>query len=92
MHGGDWLAISLPVNQANETLDSDADFSIYIHDESGNQIIRGLQYSIPVKLAGHLQVVHPVATFVVTMPRSTSTSVQTVSVLPKERRQSACAD
>ena len=69
-----------------------ADFSIYTHDESGTQIIRALQHSIPVKLAGHLKVSHPVTTFVVTMARSTSFSVEPVSVLPKQRWKSACAD
>ncbi|EPT01830.1 hypothetical protein FOMPIDRAFT_1119556 [Fomitopsis schrenkii] len=87
-HGGDWLAISLPVSQANEMLD--ADFSVFTHDESGTQIIRALQYSIPEDLAGHLQVVHPVTTFLVSPPKPAITSAGRVSVPPKQKHQSAC--
>lgn len=86
--GGDWLAISLPVSQANEMLD--ADFSVYTHEDSGTQIIRALQYSIPEDLVGHLQVVHPVTTFAVLSPKTASTSAGRVSVLAKQKRQSAC--
>ncbi|EPT01818.1 hypothetical protein FOMPIDRAFT_1048413 [Fomitopsis schrenkii] len=89
-HGGDWLAISLPVSQANEMLD--ADFSVYTHEESGTQIIRALQYSIPDDLVGHLQVVHPVTTFVVLGPKTASTSAGRVSLPPKQKRQSACGE
>ncbi|EPT01829.1 hypothetical protein FOMPIDRAFT_93538 [Fomitopsis schrenkii] len=87
-HGGDWLAISLPVSQANEMLD--ADFSVYTHEESGTQIIRALQYSIPEDLVDHLQVVHPVTTFAVLSPKPGSTSAGRVSLTPKQKRQSAC--
>ncbi|EPT01819.1 hypothetical protein FOMPIDRAFT_1119585 [Fomitopsis schrenkii] len=87
-HGGDWLAISLPVSQANEMLD--ADFSVYTHEESGTQIIRALQYSIPDDLVGHLQVVHPVTTFLVSPPKPIITSAGRIPVPPKQKRQSAC--
>ena len=86
---GDWLAVSLPVGQANEMLN--ADFSVFTHDDSGTQIIRALQYSIPEDLVGHLQVIHPVTTFAVATPRL-PTSGQAVPVSPKDKRQSACAD
>ena len=88
--GGDWLAISLSVSQANEMLN--ADFSVFTHDESGTQIIRALQYSIPGNLIGHLHVVHPVTTFVVSAPKAARSGAQPVSVLPEQKRQSACAD
>ena len=86
--GGDWLAISLPVSQANEMLD--ADFSVYTHDETGTRIIRALQYSIPEDLVDHLQVVHPVTTFLVSPP-TPATGARGISLLPKQKRQSACS-
>ena len=67
----------------------DADFSVFTHDESGSQIIRSMQYSIPEELFGHLQVVHPVTTFAVSTPRLSNKRVSP-PVVTKERRQSAC--
>ena len=67
----------------------DADFSVFTHDESGTQIVRALQYSIPENLAGHLQVVHPVTTFAVSTPKILADK-QIDSVPTNERRQSAC--
>ena len=87
--GGDWLSISIPVSQANEMLD--ADFSVYTHDVSGTQIIRALQYSIPEDLVDHLQVVHPVTTFLVSPPKPAISS-RSDSLSPKQKRQSACGD
>ena len=87
--GGDWLSISIPVSQANEMLN--ADFSVYTHDESGTQIVRALQYSIPEDLVDHLQVVHPVTTFLASPPKP-AVSSRSVSLLPKQKRQSACGD
>lgn len=84
---GDWLAISVPVSQANELFD--ADFSVYTHDATGDQSIRTLSYSLPTELVGHLQLVHPTTTF---------TQPSAKLPLQKERyngtlakRQSACS-
>ena len=87
-HSGDWLGISVPVGQANKIFDTN--FSIFTHDESGAQIIRALQYSIPEDLVNHLQVVHPVTTFLVSPPRSAATGSRSIPLLPVEKRQSAC--
>ncbi|KAF9814346.1 hypothetical protein IEO21_05141 [Rhodonia placenta] len=58
---GDWLAITLPVSQANSMLD--ADFSVFTHQESGHQSVRTLSYSIPSDLVSHLDLIHPTVTF-----------------------------
>ena len=59
---GDWLAISVPVSQANELFGTN--FSVYTHTATGKEIVRTLSYSIPTDLVGHLDLVHPTITFV----------------------------
>ncbi len=58
---GDWLSFEVPVRKANDLFD--ADFSVYIHDETGAEAVRTLSYSIPAELQGHLDLVHPTVTF-----------------------------
>ncbi|KAH8116692.1 family S53 protease-like protein [Phellopilus nigrolimitatus] len=58
---GDWLAFSVSVSKANEMFD--ADFSVFQHVETGKQYVRTLAYSIPARLQGHLNLVHPTITF-----------------------------
>ncbi|KAJ3551202.1 hypothetical protein NM688_g4844 [Phlebia brevispora] len=58
---GDWLSINIPVGTANELFD--ADFSVFTHSATGTQTVRTLQYSIPSKLVGHLDFVHPTISF-----------------------------
>ncbi|EKM58720.1 uncharacterized protein PHACADRAFT_90318 [Phanerochaete carnosa HHB-10118-sp] len=53
----DWLSISVPVSLANDLFD--ADFTLFNHSETGKRIVRTMQYSIPVDLEGHLDVLHP---------------------------------
>ena len=60
---GNWLAIELPLNQANDLFD--ANFSVYTHSASGQRSIRTLSYSIPTDLVGHLDLVHPTVTCVI---------------------------
>ncbi|KAI0062178.1 family S53 protease [Artomyces pyxidatus] len=58
---GDWLKLSLTVEQANELLD--ADFSTFTHQETGKQTIRTLSYSVPAELKSHVTFVHPTVIF-----------------------------
>lgn len=60
---GDWLAFSLPVQQANKIFD--ANFSIYKHVASGKDLIRTLTYSVPIFLQEHINLIHPTTTSVV---------------------------
>ncbi|KAH9830915.1 family S53 protease-like protein [Rhodofomes roseus] len=86
---GDWLAISVPVSQANEMLD--ADFSVFTHEATGVQSIRALQYSIPTDLAGHLQLVHPTTTFTQPTSPKLPLNAKRVSASAMEKRQSSCS-
>ncbi|KLO16441.1 family S53 protease [Schizopora paradoxa] len=58
---GDMLSVSMPVSQASSLFD--ADFSVFTHQETGQQSVRTLAYSIPAALSGHLDFVHPTITF-----------------------------
>ncbi|KAJ6500787.1 subtilisin-like protein [Mycena sanguinolenta] len=76
---GDWISISLDVTKANELLD--ADFTVFTHTDSGKQMVRTMQYSIPASLQSHINVFTPTTSFVV--PRQGPKFVQsTVSPTP----------
>ncbi len=57
---GDWLAMSVPVSQASSLFN--AKFSVFTHQQTGQQSVRTLAYSIPAALSGHLDFVHPTIT------------------------------
>ncbi|ETW78237.1 serine protease S53 [Heterobasidion irregulare TC 32-1] len=58
---GDWISVSMTVEQANKLLD--ADFSTFTHLDTGKQAIRTLSYSIPIALQDHMSFVHPTIVF-----------------------------
>ncbi|KAJ7866003.1 hypothetical protein B0H14DRAFT_3442559 [Mycena olivaceomarginata] len=58
---GDMLEIKIPVSQANDLLS--AEFSVFIHVETGKTIIRTLQYSLPALLTQHVEFFHPTTIF-----------------------------
>ncbi|KAH9915488.1 family S53 protease [Fomitopsis serialis] len=70
---GDWVEVNIPVSKANELLD--ADFSIFRHEATGMQTIRALQYSIPVDLAEHVDLIHPIISFPVQIVNNTAPAV-----------------
>ena len=86
-NAGDWLAISVPVSQANELFG--ADFSVFTHDATGEQSVRTLSYSIPTELVGHLQLVHPTTTFTQSSAKLPLQMAKYTGSL--EKRQSACS-
>ena len=51
----------MPVSQASSLFD--AEFSVFTHQETGQQSVRTLAYSIPAALSGHLDFVHPTITY-----------------------------
>lgn len=59
---GDWLSFSVPVGKANEMFG--ADFTEFTHQQTGQQIVRTLSYSIPSDLSGHVNLVHPTTAYV----------------------------
>ena len=54
---GDWLSFFVPISQANELFD--ANFTVFTHTQTGQQLVRTLSYSIPSDLQGHINLVHP---------------------------------
>jgi tripeptidyl-peptidase-1 len=54
---GDWIAFTVPVAKANEMLR--ADFSVFTHVDSGKESIRTLEYSLPVGLISHINLIAP---------------------------------
>lgn len=59
---GDWLGFDVSVEKANELLD--AQFSTFKHEETGDETVRTLAYSIPADLKDHIELVHPTITYV----------------------------
>lgn len=57
----DWLSITLPVETANTLFDTQ--FSTYVHVASGERVVRTLEYSLPVDLFEHIEVIHPTTSF-----------------------------
>jgi len=51
----------MPVSQASSLFN--AEFSVFTHQQTGQQSVRTLAYSIPTALSGHLDFVHPTITF-----------------------------
>ena len=57
----EWVAITVPISQANELLD--AEYTIFTHTSSNRQIIRTLSFSFQSELIGHVNTAHPTTTF-----------------------------
>ncbi|ESK96314.1 protease s8 tripeptidyl peptidase [Moniliophthora roreri MCA 2997] len=58
----DWLSFTIPIDTADSLFDTS--FESFVHEASGEQMIRTLEYSIPVDLQSHIDLVHPTTTFV----------------------------
>ena len=54
---GDWFSVQMPVSVANDLFA--ANYSVFTHAATGNQVIRTLAYSVPAVLADHRDFVHP---------------------------------
>lgn len=54
---GDWVSLTVPVSEANKMFDTE--FTVFEHTQSGRQVVRTLNYSIPTALKGRLNAVHP---------------------------------
>lgn len=60
-HAGDWLAFDTTVAKANELFA--ADFHVFKHEHTGTQNLVTMEYSVPVDLSDHIQLVHPTISF-----------------------------
>ncbi|KAF7299343.1 Tripeptidyl-peptidase sed3 [Mycena indigotica] len=58
---GEWLTVEVPVSKANEMLN--ANFETFTHIDSGLQIIRTMEFSLPEDLHAHIEAVHPTTAF-----------------------------
>ncbi|TFY57290.1 hypothetical protein EVJ58_g7104, partial [Rhodofomes roseus] len=84
---GDWISVDIPVNKANDMLD--ADFSVFTHKVTGAQTVRTLQYSIPVDLAPHVDLIHPTVTFPVEVVNK---AVPALAAVPNPYSQAVAPD
>lgn len=57
----DWMSISVPVSTANRMLNTT--FARFEHPETGTQVIRTLEYSLPETVAPHIRLIHPTTSF-----------------------------
>ncbi|EJD49916.1 subtilisin-like protein [Auricularia subglabra TFB-10046 SS5] len=58
---GDWISLSVPVEKANSMLGTT--FETFVHDSTGTEIVRTLEYSLPENVAPHVKLVHPTVAF-----------------------------
>lgn len=69
----DWIKISLPVKDIETLLDTK--YSIFAHDD-GNFLVRTPEWSLPLHLHEHIEVIQPTNSFF--RPRQQATTVKTV--------------
>lgn len=69
----DWIKVSLPVDQVESLLDTE--YSIFEHIE-GDQLVRTSEWSLPVHLHEHIEVVQPTNSFF--RPRAMKSTVKAV--------------
>ncbi|KAJ7636605.1 family S53 protease-like protein [Roridomyces roridus] len=58
---GDWATITLPVSHADQLFD--AEFTVFSHRSTSENIARTLSVSLPAHLVGHVEVIHPTTDF-----------------------------
>lgn len=63
---GDWLQVRVPATAANALFD--ADYRVFAHADTGAQVVRTLQYSLPAELKGAISMVHPSTSCVALCP------------------------
>ncbi|KAG9127880.1 hypothetical protein FRC07_007955 [Ceratobasidium sp. 392] len=57
----DWITIVLPVSKAEEMLGTE--YSIWEHAESGEKIVRTMEYSVPEAVHAHIHLITPTTMF-----------------------------
>ncbi|KAI0738976.1 Pro-kumamolisin, activation domain-containing protein [Daedaleopsis nitida] len=62
------INVRMPVKQANTLLD--ADFAMYIHEDTNTTMMRTLSYSLPESLYDHVNLVYPTTQFLPPVARS----------------------
>jgi tripeptidyl-peptidase-1 len=59
---GDWMTAEVTVAQARELL-GDADFAVWQHRSTGEQLVRTTEYSVPRSVADHIDLIGPTTYF-----------------------------
>jgi tripeptidyl-peptidase-1 len=59
---GDWISFDTTVAQAGRLFN--ASFSTYHHTNTGTTQVRTMSYSVPAHLKEHIELVHPMTTYV----------------------------
>ncbi|KAH9923703.1 family S53 protease [Epithele typhae] len=77
---GEWISFEVPVRKANELFD--ANFTVFENADLEYEVVRTLSYSIPVELEGHLDLVHPTVTSVVTFLNNHPACLQALYGIP----------
>ncbi|KAI0265980.1 tripeptidyl peptidase A [Gloeopeniophorella convolvens] len=58
---GDWVTVRVPVEQAERMLGTE--FRVWQHAQDGDVLVRTTQYSLPLNLDGHIELIHPTTAF-----------------------------
>ncbi|KAJ7811501.1 hypothetical protein B0H13DRAFT_2685181 [Mycena leptocephala] len=82
---GDWLALTLPVSQADDLFD--AQFEFFTHPSMESAVARMLSISLPSELVGHVDVIHPSTEF--TRPKSSLPRTNPDSGMQLAKRQAS---
>lgn len=59
--GGDWLVLRVSVAEAQRMLNSH--YSVYLHEETGERVLRTLSYSLPDELHSDIDMIAPTTYF-----------------------------
>ncbi|OCB85378.1 tripeptidyl peptidase A [Sanghuangporus baumii] len=57
----DWVTVRIPVSQAEMILSTE--YHIWTHEESGDTVVRTLQYSVPEQVYDHVELIQPTTMF-----------------------------
>ncbi|KAH9959841.1 tripeptidyl peptidase A [Russula dissimulans] len=58
---GDWVTMRVPVAQAEKMLETE--FRLWKHVRDGDVLVRTTEYSLPVRLAQHVELIQPTTSF-----------------------------
>ncbi|PPQ63132.1 hypothetical protein CVT24_005772 [Panaeolus cyanescens] len=58
---GDWITINIPVHQVEKMLNTK--YHVWTHDSSGDTLVRTTEYSLPIHLHEHVDVIQPTTMF-----------------------------
>ncbi|KAJ7587436.1 tripeptidyl peptidase A [Mycena floridula] len=75
----DWIILTVPVGAAETLLNTT--YFVWRHVESGHRMVRTLQYSVPVELVNHIDLIQPTTMF--TRWKSMASTIKSFKKAPK---------